>query len=57
MDAGDRANDAIRINAPQLNCRVIGEGANLGTTQLGRIEFAKAGGRLNTRLCRQLCQR
>ncbi|MBN07709.1 MAG: NAD-glutamate dehydrogenase [Rhodospirillaceae bacterium] len=48
MNAGDRANDAIRINAPELNCQVIGEGANLGTTQLGRIEFAKAGGRLNT---------
>ena len=48
MDAGDRANDAIRIDAPELNCQVIGEGANLGTTQLGRIEFAKAGGRLNT---------
>jgi len=48
LDAGDRANDSIRVDAPQLNCQVIGEGANLGTTQLGRIEFAKAGGRLNT---------
>jgi len=47
-DAGDRANDAIRVNGEDLNCKVIGEGANLGMTQLGRIEFAKAGGRLNT---------
>jgi glutamate dehydrogenase len=47
-DAGDRANDAVRINAKELKCQVIGEGANLGATQLGRIEYALAGGRLNT---------
>src|SRR6185437_11729132 len=45
---GDRANDAIRIAAPQLGCKVIGEGANLGMTQRGRIEAALGGIRLNT---------
>jgi glutamate dehydrogenase len=45
---GDRANDAIRISAAQLNCTVIGEGANLGMTQRGRIEAALKGIRLNT---------
>src|SRR5581483_10186927 len=45
---GDRANDSIRITAPQLRCKVIGEGANLGMTQRGRIEAARAGVRLNT---------
>ena len=44
----DRANDAIRISASELACKVIGEGANLGVTQLGRIEAALAGIRLNT---------
>lgn len=48
QDAGDRANDAIRINGDDLNCRVVGEGANLGCTQLGRIDFALKGGRINT---------
>ncbi len=43
-DAGDKANDAIRVNATELRARVIGEGANLGLTQAGRIEFAAAGG-------------
>lgn len=47
-DAGDRANDAIRLNANELRCQVIGEGANLGVTQLGRIEFAKREGHINT---------
>ncbi len=47
-DVGDRANDAIRVNAFELRCQVIGEGANLGLTQLARIEFALGGGRLNT---------
>ena len=47
-DVGDRANDAIRINGDDVGAKVIGEGANLGATQLGRIEFAAAGGRLNT---------
>jgi len=47
-DVGDRANDAIRINGAEVGAKVIGEGANLGATQLGRIEFAQHGGRLNT---------
>jgi glutamate dehydrogenase len=47
-DVGDRANDAIRVNGRDLKAKVIGEGANLGMTQAGRIEFALAGGRLNT---------
>jgi glutamate dehydrogenase len=48
VDAGDKANDVIRVSAPELRARVIGEGANLGMTQRARIEFALAGGRLNT---------
>ncbi len=44
---GDRANDAIRATAAELRCRVIGEGANLGMTQLSRIEAALHGIRLN----------
>jgi glutamate dehydrogenase len=47
-DAGDRANDPIRVTGSELRCKVIGEGANLGTTQRGRIEAARAGVRLNT---------
>src|SRR5262245_28532224 len=47
-DVGDRANDAIRVNGSELRCRCVGEGGNLGMTQLGRIEYAKAGGRVNT---------
>jgi glutamate dehydrogenase len=47
-DVGDRSNDAVRIDARELNCKVIGEGGNLGLSQLGRIEFARRGGRLNT---------
>jgi glutamate dehydrogenase len=46
--AGDRANDGIRIDAPQLRARVVGEGGNLGLTQAGRIEYARAGGMINT---------
>jgi glutamate dehydrogenase len=46
--AGDRANDAVRIAAAELRCKVIGEGANLGMTQRGRIEAAMRGIRLNT---------
>ncbi len=45
---GDRANDAIRISGGNVRARVIGEGANLGVTQLGRIEAARKGVRLNT---------
>jgi len=48
LDAGDRANDQIRVDGRDLRCKVLGEGANLGITQLGRIEYARAGGRLNT---------
>jgi glutamate dehydrogenase len=48
LQAGDRANDAVRVNGGELRAKVIGEGANLGTTQLGRIEYARAGGRINT---------
>ncbi|MCF6329005.1 MAG: NAD-glutamate dehydrogenase, partial [Henriciella sp.] len=47
-DAGDRGNDGLRVNGKQVGARVIGEGANLGLTQAGRIEFALAGGRINT---------
>ncbi|MFG1478807.1 NAD-glutamate dehydrogenase [Xanthobacter sp. V4C-4] len=46
--AGDRANDAVRVSAAELNARVIGEGANLGMTQRARIEAARRGVRLNT---------
>jgi len=47
-EAGDRSNDAIRINGKELRAKVVGEGANLGLTQPGRIEYALQGGRLNT---------
>ncbi|MBH0031005.1 MULTISPECIES: NAD-glutamate dehydrogenase [unclassified Pseudoalteromonas] len=47
-DVGDRANDALRINGRDLGAKILGEGGNLGTTQLGRIEFAAKGGRVNT---------
>lgn len=47
-DVGDRANDALRINGRELGAKVFGEGGNLGATQLGRIEFAAKGGRVNT---------
>jgi glutamate dehydrogenase len=45
---GDRANDALRVNGKELRCKVFAEGGNLGCTQLGRIEYALAGGRINT---------
>jgi len=48
LQAGDRSNDAIRVNGNELRCKVVGEGGNLGFTQLGRIEFARNGGRINT---------
>ena len=47
-DAGDKANDAVRVDASELRARVVGEGGNLGFTQRARIEFALAGGRINT---------
>ncbi|HSP32922.1 MAG TPA: NAD-glutamate dehydrogenase domain-containing protein, partial [Thermoanaerobaculia bacterium] len=46
--ARDRANDPLRINADELRVRVVGEGANLGFTQKGRIEYALTGGKINT---------
>ena len=48
LAVGDRANDALRINGSELQAKVVGEGGNLGFTQLGRIEFAANGGRINT---------
>jgi glutamate dehydrogenase len=45
---GDRANDGLRVDGRELRCRVVGEGGNLGFSQLGRVEYALAGGRLNT---------
>ena len=47
-DAGDRSNDSVRVNANELRCRVIGEGGNLGLTQLARVEYSLCGGRINT---------
>ena len=47
-DAGDKANDSLRVDANELRCRVVGEGGNLGFTQRGRVEYALAGGRINT---------
>jgi glutamate dehydrogenase len=52
-DIGDKANDPIRLNGSQIRARVVGEGGNLGLSQLGRIEYAKVGangigGRINT---------
>jgi len=46
--AGDPANDPQRVDASQIRCKVIGEGANLSTTQAGRVEFGLLGGRVNT---------
>ncbi|GAA0935625.1 NAD-glutamate dehydrogenase [Virgisporangium aurantiacum] len=48
VDVGDKANDAIRINGRELRANVVGEGGNLGLTQLGRIEYARFGGRAGT---------
>ncbi len=48
VEVGDRTNDAIRVDALELRVKVVGEGANLGMTQRGRIEFARHGGRINT---------
>jgi len=45
---GDRTNDAVRVDGRELRCKVVGEGGNLGFSQLGRIEYARCGGRLNT---------
>nr|WP_157345839.1 NAD-glutamate dehydrogenase [Nocardioides sp. MAH-18] len=53
VDVGDKANDGIRVDGGEVRARCIGEGGNLGLTQLGRIEYARTGGsgeggRLNT---------
>lgn len=48
LEVGDRANDSLRINGNELQAKVIGEGGNLGCTQLGRIEYTANGGRMNT---------
>jgi glutamate dehydrogenase len=45
---GDRTNDGVRVDGRDLRCKVVGEGGNLGFSQLGRIEYALAGGRMNT---------
>jgi len=47
-DVGDKANDCLRVNGNELRCRVLGEGGNLGFTQLGRMEFCANGGKSNT---------
>jgi glutamate dehydrogenase len=47
-DVGDKANDAVRADAADLRCRVVGEGGNLGMTQRARIEYALRGGLVNT---------
>jgi len=48
QEVGDRANDSLRVDGRVLGAKVVGEGANLGMTQRGRIEYALAGGRLNS---------
>ncbi|CAA0098921.1 NAD-specific glutamate dehydrogenase [Halioglobus japonicus] len=48
MQVGDKANDTLRVNGADLRCRVVGEGGNLGLTQLGRVEYCLSGGRCNT---------
>ena len=47
-EVGDRTNDNVRINGNELQCKVVGEGGNLGLTQLARIEYSQHGGRVNT---------
>jgi glutamate dehydrogenase len=46
-EVGDRPNDALRVDASRLRCRVVVEGGNLGLTQKGRIEYAGRGGHIN----------
>ncbi len=47
-EVGDRANDSLRVNGEDVQAKIVGEGGNLGLTQLGRIEYAANGGRVNT---------
>lgn len=48
VDAGDKTNEFTRINGNELRCKIVGEGGNLGFTQLGRVEYALQGGLINT---------
>lgn len=48
LEVGDRLNDQVRVNGKELRAKVVGEGGNLGFTQLGRVEYALNGGYLNT---------
>ncbi len=47
-EVGDKANDNVRVNGKEMQAKVVGEGGNLGCTQLGRIEYMQRGGRANT---------
>lgn len=47
-DIGDKHNDAVRCNGGDIRAKIIAEGGNLGISQLGRIEYALAGGKINT---------
>ena len=47
-EVGDRANDDLRVNGRDVQAKIVGEGGNLGLTQLGRVEYAANGGRVNT---------
>lgn len=47
-EVGDKTNEFCRVNGNELRCRVVGEGGNLGFTQLGRVEYALTGGLINT---------
>ncbi|MEH6586376.1 MAG: NAD-glutamate dehydrogenase [Halioglobus sp.] len=48
FDVGDKANDSLRVDGKELRCKVVGEGGNLGMTQLSRVEYSLTGGRSNT---------
>ena len=47
-DVGDKANDLLRVDGRELRAKVVGEGGNLGMTQLGRVEYGLNGGKSNT---------
>lgn len=47
-EVGDKANDTVRVDGCDVRAAVVGEGGNLGATALGRIEYAAAGGKINT---------
>ncbi|WP_345499781.1 NAD-glutamate dehydrogenase domain-containing protein, partial [Nocardia callitridis] len=47
-EVGDKSNDPVRVDGNQLRVKVIGEGGNLGATALGRIEYSRGGGKMNT---------